>query len=303
MVLGLAVYLVNQDKIRHEPAPAASTTPIVAIAAFAIGIPAGIVALLWLLTLPPIVPLALALAALASGVAWTIRLPPGDRPRVIAICAACIVTAGFWAVYEQQGNTLQLWADQNTHWPTILGFTIPSTWYQTFNPFMIWILVPLLNLLWAWQGRRGSEPTSLAKMAIGCVILGAGFIVMIVAAIDMPAGPRSSVLWLVASTAIYTVGELYLSPVGLSFVSKVAPARMASMMMGVWYLSNFVGNYMTGYLGTYYERIPHTHFFLLMAAIGAGAGLALFVMNRLLDRIVGTRDRQAVAGGAIVARA
>jgi len=304
MVLGLVVYLLNQDKLPREPAPTASTTtPVVGVAAFVVGIPISIVALLWLLTLPVLVPLALAVAALVSGVVWTMRLPPADRPRVITICAACFVTAAFWAVYEQQGNTLQLWADQSTHWPTILGFTIPSTWYQAFNPFMIWILVPLLNMLWAWQGRRGSEPTSLAKMAIGCVILGAGFLVMIVAAIDMPAGPRSSVLWLVASTAIFTIGELYLSPVGLSFVSKVAPARMVSMMMGVWYLSNFVGNYMTGYLGTYYERIPHTHFFVLMAAIGAVAGLALFVMNRLLGRMVGVHDRHAVPATAAAAHA
>src|SRR5205085_10897846 len=130
---------------------------------------------------------------------------------------------------------------------TIAGFTIPSTWYQSFNPFMIWLFVPLLNLVWAAQARRGSEPTSLAKMAVGCVVLGGGFLVMIAASSGMPEGAQSSVLWLVVSSAVFTIGELYLSPVGLSFVTKVAPARMVSMMMGVWYLSNFVGNYMTGY--------------------------------------------------------
>jgi len=104
------------------------------------------------------------------------------------------------------------------------------------------------------------------------------------------------VLWLVVSSAVFTIGELYLSPIGLSFVTKVAPARMVSMMMGVWYLSNFVGNYMTGYLGTFYEKMPHTEFFLLLAAIGVVAGLVLFAMNRPLDRIVGGHDRQRVAG-------
>ncbi|MDQ6638481.1 MAG: peptide MFS transporter [Pseudomonadota bacterium] len=304
MVLGLIVYLFNQDKLPVEPAPTSSaTTPIAGVAAFIVAIPLGILALLWLLTLPALVPISLAVLVLASTLVWMIRLPRGDRPRVMAICAACFVTAAFWAVYEQQGNTLQLWADQSTRWPTILGFTIPSTWYQAFNPFMIWIIVPLLNLLWGWQAGRGREPSSLAKMAIGCIVLGAGFIVMIVAATDMAPGPRNSVLWLVASTAIFTIGEIYLSPVGLSFVSKVAPARMVSMMMGVWYLSNFVGNYMTGYLGTFYERMPHAQFFVLMACIGGVAGLALFAMNRPLDRIVGAHDRHAGASASAGAAA
>ena len=128
-------------------------------------------------------------------------------------------------------------------------------------------------------------------MAIGCVVLGAGFLVMIVASNGMPAGARSSVLWLVATSAIFTIGEIYLSPVGLSFVSKVAPARMVSMMMGVWYLSSFVGNYMSGYLGTFYGTMPHQDYFLMLAAIGGVAGLVLFAMNRPLDRIVGGHDR------------
>lgn len=237
-------------------------------------------------------PLSLAVLVLASGVGWMIRLPADERPRVMAICAACLVTAAFWAVYEQQGNTMQLWADQSTRWPTLLGFTIPSTWYQSFNPFMIWLFVPLLNLLWAWQARRGLEPSSLTKMAIGCIVLGLGFIVMIVASSGNAPGARSSVLWLLGSTAIFTLGELYLSPVGLSFVTKVAPARIVSMMMGVWYLSSFIGNYMTGYLGTFYDKIPHQQFFLMLAVIGVAGGLVLFVMNRPLGRIVGAHDRQ-----------
>ena len=292
MVIGLVLYLTNQDKLPVEPAPTTSTTtPLLGVAGFVVAVPIAIVSLLWLLTLPPLVPLALAVLVVASCLAWMIRLPRDERPRVMAISAACLVTAAFWAVYEQQGNTLQLWADQSTRWPRVFGFTIPSTWYQSFNPFMIWLIVPLLNLVWAAQARRGREPTSLAKMAIGCVVLGAGFLVMIAASSGMPPGAQSNVMWLVVSSAIFTVGEIYLSPVGLSFVSKVAPARMVSMMMGVWYLSSFVGNYISGYLGTYYEKMPHAEYFLMLAGIGVLAGLVLFVMNRPLDRIVGGHDR------------
>ena len=298
MVIGLVIYLTNQDKLPVEPLPTTSATrPLVGVAAFIVAVPIAIVAMLWLLTLPPLVPLALALLVVASCLFWLIRLPRDERPRVMAICAACVVTAAFWAVYEQQGNTLQLWADQSTRWPSVFGFTIPSTWYQSFNPFMIWLIVPLLNVVWATQARRGREPTSLQKMAIGCVVLGTGFLVMIAASSGMAPGAQSHVMWLVVSSAIFTVGEIYLSPVGLSFVTKVAPARMVSMMMGVWYLSSFVGNYMTGYIGTFYEKMPRAEYFLMLAAIAVVAGLLLFVMNRPLDRIVGGHDRHQAANG------
>ncbi len=212
--------------------------------------------------------------------------------RVGAIAVVCLIVASFWAVYEQQGNTLQIWADTNTRW-TFLGWEMPSTWYQSFNPFMIFLFTPLLTGFWAWQSARKSEPSSLTKMAIGCVLLGLGFIVMIVAANGLATpDTKRSVMWLVGSTMIYTFGELYLSPIGLSFVTKVAPVRMVSMMMGVWYLANFIGNYMTGYLGTFYESMPKAQFFQLMTTIGVVAGVVLFIIGRPLDKIVSKHDKQ-----------
>src|SRR5262249_17942051 len=200
--------------------------------------------------------------------------------------------ASFWAVYEQQGNTLQLWADANTRW-TFFGITFPSTWYQAMNPFMIFFFTPLLISFWGWQARRGTEPSSITKMAIGCVLLGLGFVIMIAAAQGLtdPTAKRS-LLWLVGSTSIYTFGELYLSPIGRPFATKVAPVRIVSMMMGVWFLANFIGNYMTGYLGTYYEKMPKTQFFGLMTTIGVVAGLILFVIGKPLDKIVSKHDKQ-----------
>ncbi len=214
--------------------------------------------------------------------------------RVLAICVACFIVAAFWAVYEQQGNTLQLWADANTRW-TFFGWQMPSSWYQSFNPFMIFLFTPLLTSFWAWQAARGQEPSSLTKMAIGCVLLGLGFIIMISAAQGLGSpDEKRSIMWLVSSTMIYTFGELYLSPIGLSIVTKVAPVRIVSMMMGVWFLANFIGNYMTGYLGTFYERIPKTQFFGLMTTIAVVAGLVLFVIGRPLDKIVSKHDRSEV---------
>ena len=220
------------------------------------------------------------------------RLKGEERMRVIAICIACFVVAAFWAVYEQQGNTLQLWADANTHWPTFRGWTVPSTWYQAFNPFMIWFFTPLLTMFWAWQARRGKEPSSLLKMAYGLLLVGLGFAIMIWGAMGMTPETKRSLVWLTTSTAIFTLGELYLSPIGLSFVTKVAPARIVSMMMGVWFLANFIGNYMTGYLGTFWEKMPHTQFFTMLLVIGIAAGAVLFLLSRPLDKIVSKHDRQ-----------
>ncbi len=304
MVFGLLFYLANQKHLPVEPPPTTSkTTPWLGVAAFCVGIPLSIGALLFLLTLPKIVPISLAAVAVVAAIAWIWRLPGDERPRVIAICVACFIVAAFWAVYEQQGNTLQLWADQNTTWPVVFGFQIPSTWYQALNPFMIWFLTPVLTSLWAWQAARKQEPSSLVKMAMGCVMLGLGFVVMIVATQGMQADTKRNVSWLVGSTLIYTFGELYLSPIGLSFVTKVAPARIVSMMMGVWYLANFIGNYITGYLGTFWEKIPHSQFFLLMTVIGVAAGAVLFVISKPLDRIVSAHDRHEVPAGGLAAPA
>jgi POT family proton-dependent oligopeptide transporter len=227
----------------------------------------------------------------ASQAAVKQKLTREEWMRVLAICVACFIVAAFWAVYEQQGNTLQLWADQNTRW-TFFGWDMPSTWYQSFNPFMIFLFTPLLTSFWGWQAARNQEPSSLTKMAMGCVMLGLGFVIMITAAQGLvSADAKRSIAWLVSSTALYTLGELYLSPIGLSFVTKVAPARIVSMMMGVWFLANFIGNYMTGYLGTFYEKMPKEQFFTLLTAIAVVAGVVLFVIGRPLDKVVLRHDR------------
>jgi len=219
-------------------------------------------------------------------------MTPNEWLRVGVLMVTCLLVSVFWAVFEQQGNTMQLWADRNTNW-VFAGIQIPSTWYQAFNPALIFMLAPLLSMFWAKQAARGGEPASLTKMGFGCVLLGLSFIVMIVASQGMAPDARRSVLWLVGTTVILTIGELYLSPIGLSFVTKVAPARMVSMLMGMWFLANFIGNYFSGFLGTYWERISHIQFFALMSALGIGAGLVMLVLSRPMNKIVAAHDRRA----------
>lgn len=211
-----------------------------------------------------------------------------DEWRAIgALIVLCMLNVVFWGVYEQQGNTMQLWADNQTDW-NFFGWEVPSSWFQSMNPLFILIFAPLLGIFWRGQAKRGKEPTSVTKMAIGCVLLGAAFAVMILAASTVGDG-RGSVLWLVATVLVLTIGELYLSPIGLSLVTKVAPTRMVSMLMGMWFLSSFIGNYLSGYLGTYYEAMSKTSFFALMAGLALTAALAMVACNKPLKAALGHR--------------
>ena len=202
---------------------------------------------------------------------------------LVVVMCFCII---FWAVYEQQGNTLALWADANTD-RRILGWEMPASWFQAFNPAMIMFLTPALTSLWSWQARRGKEPSSIGKMAFGCILLGVSFLIMIPAAHFYAQDGRVTMWWLAACIFVLTVGELFLSPVGLSLVTKLAPARMISMLMGVWFLSSFAGNYMTGFLGTFWERMSKEAFFLMLSLLAFGAGIGMLAVLRPLKRAIG----------------
>jgi len=205
---------------------------------------------------------------------------------IIGLVVLMVLNIIFWAVYEQQGNTVQLFADRNADWH-VFGWQMPSTWFQAFNPMFIFMLTPLLNMIWGWQSGRKKEPSSVAKMAAGCILLGVSFLPLMFLTKGLGETERISFLWLVGCTFIYTVGEMYLSPIGLALVVKVAPARLVSMLMGMWYMSNFFGNYLSGYIGSFYEKISRESFFLLLAAMGIAAGIAIFALQKPLKDAVG----------------
>jgi POT family proton-dependent oligopeptide transporter len=216
-----------------------------------------------------------------------------DWLKIGAIFVMMALSIVFWSVYEQQGNTMALWADANTD-RMILGWEMPASWFQSFNPLMIFILVPVLNMFWGWQDRRGKEPSSVAKMGIGCILLAAAFLVLIPPARELAVNPKASLWWLIACAFVLTIGEVYLSPIGLSLVTKIAPARIVSMMMGVWFLSSFFGNYLSGYLGSFWEKMPKENFFLLMFALSFTTSLAFFALLKPLKKAIG-HGKQAAA--------
>jgi len=216
---------------------------------------------------------------------------PPDRNewrRILALIALFVPTTLFWATYEQQGNTIVLWADDHTDRYVNLLFwrgEIPITWFQAFNPFLIFAFTPFLVRLWARQAKRGTEPSTVTKMALGC--FGVTFANLIMAGAAWRAGgDEASWLWLLGYFVVITIGELYLSPIGLSLVSKLAPARMVSMLMGFWLATSFVGNFIAGWLGSFWSGMDKLTFFLMIAAIAAIAGAVIWVFDRPLRGVI-----------------
>jgi proton-dependent oligopeptide transporter, POT family len=216
-------------------------------------------------------------------------LGPAEWRAIAALLILFVPTSLFWAAYEQQGNTVALWADEQTDRTINLLFwtaEIPTTWFQAFNPLMIFALTPFVVALWARQARRGSEPSTLTKMALGC--FGCAAANMVMAAAALHAGPdKASWLWLLAYFVLITLGELYLSPIGLSLVSKVAPVSHVAMMMGVWLATLFTGNFLAGYLGSLWSSMGKPAFFLMIAGIALAAGVAIWGLKRPLRTALG----------------
>ena len=215
-------------------------------------------------------------------------LDRNERRGILALIALFVPTTLFWATYEQQGNTIVLWADDYTDRTINLIFwhgQIPITWFQAFNPFLIFVFTPFIIALWAWQARRGREPSTVTKMSIGCFGVTLANLIMVAAAWQA-AGDEASWLWLLGYFVVITIGELYLSPIGLSLVSKVAPARMVSMLMGLWLATSFAGNLIAGWLGSFWSSMDKMTFFLMIAGIALIASAVILAFDRPLRNVI-----------------
>jgi POT family proton-dependent oligopeptide transporter len=210
---------------------------------------------------------------------WT----PAERKRLVLIGILFVASSVFWMAYEQAGSTLNLFAERSTN-NTVLGRPFPSSWYQALPPFFIITLAPVFATLWVRLGRR--DPSSPVKFAIALVLLGVGFALMVGAATAAAGGARVSPWWLALTYLFATTGELCLSPVGMSAMSRLAPVRIAGLIMGVWYLSISVGNYLAGMASSVYEKIPLPTLFGLTAAIAVGAAVVLALLVRPIRRML-----------------
>ena len=213
------------------------------------------------------------------------NLTPLERRTVFALFLVAFCNLFFWGCYGQQYSTIALMAENYTNLSIGLTTLHPED-VQSFNPFYIFTLTPVVIAAWAWQARHKSEPAPVTKMAIGCAATAACFGLLIIPAIWIDRGQHVSVLWIAAALALQTVGELYLMPVALSLFSRAAPAKLVSVMMAVNYLSLAVGFYLAGYLGHFWQGMSKVAFFAMIAGIGAATAVALFALSRVLNPIL-----------------
>ena len=215
-------------------------------------------------------------------------LTSAERKRVAAVCILVVFVIFFWMGFEQAGGSMSLFADKQTD-RHVGSHEIPSTWFQSINPILIVVLAPFFSMLWTWVNTSRFSLSDVAKQALGMIVLGLGFVVMYFAQsradVLGPVGPQ----WLALVYALHTIGELMLSPVGLSMVSRAAPARVAALLMGVWFIANGVANYFAGALEGLLagSGIP-PYLFLLGSSIGMG--VLLLLLTPMLNRMLDSRD-------------
>ncbi len=184
-----------------------------------------------------------------------------EKDRYVVLLLSFIIVIVFWGAFEQAGGLMNLYAQNKTD-RMLMGIEIPAAVFQFFNPFFILILaVPIANF-WIWWRHRGKETSSLFKMANGVIIMGLGFIFMVFASMQYEALGKSAMYWLVLAYLLHTVGELCASPVVLSFVTKLAPAKYGALMMGVYFASTGLGNKIAGIIGESAENAGELNVFL-----------------------------------------
>jgi proton-dependent oligopeptide transporter, POT family len=209
-----------------------------------------------------------------------------DRRTVLVLAAVLLLVIVYRSVYEQVGNTVALWADAGVD-RGISGWTIPMTWFQALNSLGIFLFTPVVLAWWSRRAARGKDHSAVAKMAIGAFALAAAFLLLSVGALHASAsGTRASWVWLASYFFVFTVGELFILPVGLGLFGRVAPPKIAATMIAAWFVAAFFGNLGAGALGTLWSSMPPWQFFALVAAVAALAGglfLALVPWARPVD--------------------
>jgi len=232
----------------------------------------------WLRFLFLIVPVALA--------TWLSFKPDIESKRIAAILVFSIAAMIFWAIFEQAGSSIALFAERLTR-SEVFGYAFPSSWFQSANPIYVMLLAPLFA--WAWVKLGSRQPSSPFKFVLGLVFLGLSFVLMVPAA-RLTVEGKVSPLWLLGLYFLQTVGEMFLSPVGLSTMTKLAPARLVGLVMGIWFLAAALGNKLAGVLASDFKSdnpASLVSFFWHQALWVGGATLVLLALVPWLRRLMG----------------
>lgn len=220
-----------------------------------------------------------------------------ERHRIAVIYIIAFFVIFFWSAFEQAGISLTYFAEEQTE-RSVLGWTMPASWFQSFNAVFVVILAPVFAKLWVKLGQKNMEPASPVKQAIGLFLLSVGYLLIAFGVRGVEPGVKVSILWLTGLYFIHTMGELCLSPIGLSMVNKLAPIRFASLLMGVWYLSMATANKFAGALSTLYPEAGKAkmllgfqitnlyEFFMIFVVISAVAAFILFGLSNWLQKLM-----------------
>ncbi len=209
---------------------------------------------------------------------WTAE----ERKRLAVIAVLFCGSALFWAAFEQAGSSFNLFARNATD-HVLWGFDFPASWFQSLNAAFIICFAAVFAWIWIRMGDR--QPSSVMKFALAMFCAAGGFGVMMLAAQRAAAGVRVSPMWLVATYLLHTFGELLLSPVGLSAMTRLAPVRVAGLMMGVWFLSLSMGNYLAGRLAAFYGALPPYDLFRALGVLTLAAAVLLALIARPVSRL------------------
>lgn len=207
-----------------------------------------------------------------------------ERKRLIVIFVLFVGAVLFWGIFEQAGSVLNLFANEKTDLFRF-GFEIPAAWFQAVNSIFIIVLAPIFAWLWLRLAQQGKEPTSPAKFSIGIFFVALSAVLMYFAAGAVASG-KVSPMWLVGTYLLQTIGELCLSPVGLSSMTRLAPPRIVSLMMGTWFLAASIGNYFAGKAAVYSEKLPMQEFYLYIFVIAFIASFVMFSLVKPINRMM-----------------
>ncbi len=211
-----------------------------------------------------------------------------ERKRLVVVGILFISSALFWSGFEQMGSSMSLFAEKLTD-RHVFGWNMPPEWFQSINAFFILLLAPACSALWLGLDRRNRTASLTVKMAWGLLLLGAGFLVMYLASLRIQSGSLAAPWWLVFTYLLHTIGELFLSPVGLSAVTKLSPSRLSGQMMGVWFLATALGNLLAGLLGGQLATESTASMpgaFLRVAAVAGTAGILLWASSPWIRRLM-----------------
>lgn len=217
-----------------------------------------------------------------------------DRDRLLLLLFLIAVSVVFWALFEQAGSSMNLFADRNVD-RQILGLTVAASQLQFFNPAFIILLAPLFSMLWVYLAKRGWEPSTPAKFGLAILQVGLGFAALVYGASLADSQGKVAMLWLMLAYFLHTTGELCLSPVGLSMVTRLAIGKVVGLMMGVWFLASSVAHYVAGFIASLASADPqsvaagdtlalYSDTFALVAKVAGVVGLVMLVLAPFISR-------------------